>query len=174
MDEPGPGALIGAIEERAEEERARLAAEAQVRAEEIRAAAEAESQRIRAEGLALLETELAAERLRLLGEARMRARGESLVVRRALLAEAFERAGREIRRMREGTMAETVVALAALAEEAQAAVGDPCTVEGSAEDWRVTAISADGKRVAENSLDGRLLRAQAAAESAVARILFGT
>ena len=107
----------------------------------------------------------------------MRARAESLVARRALLAEAFQAAGREIQRMRSGTgrdaKAAAVVALAALAEEAEAAVGGPCTLEVSAEDWRVTATSADGRRVAENSLDGRLRRAASAAEPAVARILFG-
>ena len=169
--EPAPGALIGAIEERADEERARITADAETRAKDILAAADAECGRIRAEAMVGLERELAAEQQRLLGEARMRARAESLASRRALLAEAFQRAGEEIARLKSSPAA--AAALAALAEEARAAVGDPCTLDVSAEDGRVTATSADGRRRVENSLDGRLRRAQAAAEHLVARHLFG-
>jgi len=168
---PDSGALIGAIEERADQERARLISEAEVRAKEIQAAADAACAQIRAEGMARLEHELAAEQQRLLGEARMRARAEGLASRRALLAEAFQRAEKEIQRMKTGPGA--AAALASLAEEARAAVGNPCTLDVSAEDGRVMASSADGRRAVENSLDGRLRRAQAAAEPAVARRLFG-
>jgi vacuolar-type H+-ATPase subunit E/Vma4 len=170
MPEQGPGALIGAIDDRASEERERLIAEAEVRAEEIRVAAEAECERIRADGLARLERELATEQQRLMGDAKMQARAESLSARRALLAESFQRAAAEIQRMK--TSPGAAAALDALAGEARAAVGEPCTVEVSAEDGRVTATSADGKRAVENSLDGRLRRARTVAEPDVARRLF--
>lgn len=168
---PDSGALIGAIEERADQERARLISEAEARVKEIQAAAEAACGQIRAEGMARLEHELAAEQQRLVGEARMRARVEGLVSRRALLAESFRRAEEEIARRKTGP--DAAAALATLAEEARAAVGDPCTLDVSAEDGRVVATSADGRRTVENSLDGRLRRATSAAEPAAARLLFG-
>ena len=101
----------------------------------------------------------------------MRARAESLSTRRALLAETFRRAEAEIREMRKGPGG--AAALDALAGEARAAVGEPCTVEVSLEDGRVMATSADGRRAVENSLDGRLSRARTAVEPEVARLLFG-
>ena len=168
---PDSGALIGAIEERADQERSRLISEAEARVREIRAAADAACGQIRAEGVARLEHELAAEQQRLFGETRMQARAEGLASRRALLAEAFQRAEKEIQRMKTGPQG--AEALAALAEEARAAVGNPCTLDVSAEDGRVRASSADGMRTVENSLNGRLQRAQAAAEPEVARRLFG-
>ena len=167
---PGSGAFIGAIEGNADIERARLLAEAESRVSRIDAEAEAECNRMKTEGMARLEHELAAEQQRLLGEARMRARAAGLASRRSLLAEAFQRAEAEISRLKTGPGGAAV--LSALAEEARAAVGEPCTVEVSA-DGRVTATSADGRRRGENSLDGRLLRAQTAAEPEVARRLFG-
>jgi vacuolar-type H+-ATPase subunit E/Vma4 len=169
--EPGPGALLGAIEERAAEERARLIAEAEARAKEIRAAAEAECERMKAEAMAGLERELAVEQQRLLGEARMRARAQSLASRRRFLEEAFQKAEKEIALRRSGPGA--AAAMTALAEEARAAVGEPCTIDVSAKDGRVTATSADGRRRVGNSLEGRLSRAQAAAEHLVAARLFG-
>jgi vacuolar-type H+-ATPase subunit E/Vma4 len=168
--EADPRALIGAIEERAAAERERLIAEAEARAGEIRAAAETECERLKAEAAAGLEKELAAEEQRLIGEARMRARARGLESRRRLLEEAFQRARKEIDLLKAGPgLAAT---LAALAEEARAAVGEPCAVD-VAEDGRVTATSPDGNRRAENSLDGRLLRATTAAEHLVAERLFG-
>lgn len=169
--EPGSGALFGAIEERAAEERTRLIAEAEARAKEIGAAAEAECERMNTEAMVGLERELAAEQQRLLGEARMRARAEGLASRRRLLVEAFQRAEKEIALLKAGPGA--AAAAAALAEEARAAVGEPCTIDVSAEDGRVTATSADGRRRVENSLEGRLRRAQTAAEHLVAGRLFG-
>jgi vacuolar-type H+-ATPase subunit E/Vma4 len=169
--EPGPGALLGAIDARAEEERARLLAEAEARARGILAAADAECARVKAAALAGLERELAVDQVRLIGEARMRARTEGLARRRALLDEAFRLAGERIQRLKAGPGA--AAALAALAEEARQAVGEPCDVQASAADWTVTATSADGRRRAENGPDGRLARARAAAEHGVARRLFG-
>jgi len=168
--EPGPGALLGA-EERAAEERARLIAEAEARAREISAAAEAECERMKTEAMLGLERELAAEQQRLLGEARMRVRAEGLASRRKLLVEAFQRAEKEITLLKAGPG--IAAAVAALAEEARAAVGEPCTIDVSAEDGRITATSADGRRRVENSLEGRLRRAQVAAEHLVAEHLFG-
>ena len=170
--EPGPGALLGAIDARAAEERARLLAEAEARAKEILLEADAECGRMEAAALAGLERELETEQLRLLGEARMRARTEGLARRRALLEEAFRLAQERIDKLKAGPGGKA--ALAALAEEARAAVGDPCDVQMSSADWSVTVTSADGRRVAENGPDGRLLRARTAAEHGVARLLFGT
>ena len=169
--EAGPGALIGAIEERAAEERARLIAEAEARAKEIRDAAEAECARMKAEAMAGLERELAGEQQRLLGEARMKTRAAGLGARRRLLADAFQRAEKEIAARKTGPHYAAVIA--ALAEEARAAVGEPCTTDASAGTGNVSASSADGKRSAENSLEGRLRRAQTAAEHLVAERLFG-
>jgi vacuolar-type H+-ATPase subunit E/Vma4 len=169
--EPGPGALLGAIEDRAAEERARLVAAAEARAREISAAAEAECARMKTEALAGLEHELASEQLRLLGEARMRVRAEGLAARRLLLEEAFQRAGTEIAARKAGP--EYGAAVEALAEEARAAVGEPCEMDTSSGAGSVAAASADGKRRAENSLEGRLGRAQGAAEHLVAQRLFG-
>jgi vacuolar-type H+-ATPase subunit E/Vma4 len=169
--EPGPGALLGAIDQRAAEERARLLAEAEARVKEILAAADAECGRLKAAALAGLEKELAVEQVRLLGEARMRARTEGLTRRRALLQEAFRRADERIQRLKAGPGA--AAALAAFAEEARQAVGEPCNVQASASDWQVSATSEDGRRRVENSPDGRLARARAAAEHGAARRLFG-
>jgi len=169
--EPGSGALFGAIEERAAEERMRLIAEAESRARALSAAAETECARLKAEAMAALEHELAAEQQRLHGEARMRARAEGLAARRKLLAEAFQEAEKEIEARKAGPGYSP--ALKSLAEEARAAVGEPCTVDVSADDARVIATSADGRRRAENSLAGRLRRAQSAAEHLVAERLFG-
>jgi len=169
--EPGQSALLGAIDARAAEERARLLAEAETRVGEILAAADAECERLKAAALAGLERELAVEQLRLLGEARMHARTEGLARRRAVLEEAFWRAEERIKRLKAGPGARA--ALDALAEEARAAVGEPCDVQVSAADWKVAATSADGRRRVENGLDGRLLRARTAAEHGVARRLFG-
>jgi vacuolar-type H+-ATPase subunit E/Vma4 len=168
--EPGSGALIGAIDERADEERARLIAEAQASAARILADADAECGRLNAEALAALEKELASDQQRLLGEARMRARAEGLGRRRAIVAEAFHRAAEEISRRRNGPGG--AAASAALAEEARAAVGEPCSVEAPG-DGTVRAVSQDGRRSVENGLDRRLKRAESAMEHEVSRRLFG-
>ncbi len=169
--EPGPGALLGAIDARAAEERARLIAEAEARVSQILAGADAECGRLKADALAGLEKELAVEQVRLLGEARMRARTEGLARRRALLEEAFRLAEERIQRLKARPGA--AAALAALAEEARQAVGEPCEVQASAADWSVSATSADGRRRVENGPAGRLARARAAAEHGAARRLFG-
>ncbi len=168
-DENAPPALLGAIDERAEEERDRIRSEAEERAAAILAAADAECARRKAEALAGLRKELAAEQLRLTGEAMIRARARGLEHRRALLAEAFQRAGEEIARRRAGP--EGPAAEAALAREARAAVGEPCSVETTA-DGTVRATSKDGRRSVENGLEGRLRRARVVLEHEVARRLF--
>ncbi len=167
----GSGPLIQAIDERAAEERARILADGEARAREILAAAEAECARAEADALAGLEKELAVDHVRLVGQARMRARTDGLARRRALLEEAFRLAGDRLRALKAGPGARE--ALERLAEEARAAVGEPCRVQASAADWTVTAESADGRRRVDNGLDGRLTRARVAAEHEVARILFG-
>jgi len=167
---PDPDALLGAIDTSAEEERARLIADAQESARRILAEAEAECGRRKAEAMAEIEKELASEQQRLLGEARMGARTRGLERRRALLEEAFRAAGEELDRRAGGP--EGATAAAALADEARAAIGEPCSVVITP-DGGIRAVSADGRRSVENSLRGRLTRARSAAEHEVVRRLFG-
>jgi vacuolar-type H+-ATPase subunit E/Vma4 len=169
--EQEPGQLFSAIEERAGEERAKIRAEAEARARVTLEEAEAEIQRLKAEALRGLERELASEAQRLVGDARMKARGEGLQVKRRLLAEAFARARAEVGRL--GATPEAAAVLQVLAVEASAAVGEPCSVEVDVAKGTVVAASPDGRRRADNSLLSRLDRAQAALEAEVAGLLFG-
>jgi vacuolar-type H+-ATPase subunit E/Vma4 len=169
--EPGSDRLFGAIDGRAEEERRIIRADAEARAAQILGQAEERVEALKAEAMRALEKELAAHRQRLHGEARMKARGEALQAKRRLLAEAFERAGTEIARLRGSPEAAEV--MRSLSAEAAAAVGEPCKVETSAEDGTVVASSPDGSRAADNGLASRLKRAQMVDEPEVARRLFG-
>ena len=169
--EADPGRLFGAIEERAGEERARIAAAAEARVREIQAGADARIDLLKAEAMRGLEKELLAEAQRLLGEARMQARGEALRVKRRILADAFARARREIERLRATPACPAI--LKALSAEAAAAVGEPCAVEVDREKGNVTAASSDGRRRADNSLLVRLRKVETVHESEVARTLFG-
>jgi len=166
-----PGPLMEAIDARAADERARILAEAEARAAEIAAAADAECARLKAAALADLERELAVAQVRLLGEARMRARTDGLVRRRALLEEAFRLAAERITVLAAGPGAPA--ARRRLEDEARAAVGEPCEVEVSAADCSVTAVSSDGRRRVDNGPHTRLARAREAAEHEVTRVLFG-
>jgi vacuolar-type H+-ATPase subunit E/Vma4 len=169
--EQGSEALLGAIDKRAEQERARLIAEAEEEARRTLARAEAEADAVRAAARAGLERELEAEQRRLVGEARLGARLRALTARRAVLSEAFRLARERLDQMKRGP--DWKRARSAMSEEARAAVGEPCTLECSDAEGRVIASSADGRRRVENSLDGRLRRVQSAAEHEVARRLFG-
>jgi vacuolar-type H+-ATPase subunit E/Vma4 len=169
--EPGSDKLFGAIDQRAEEERRTIRAEAEARCRQILGQADARVEALKAEAMQALEKELAGHRQRLRGEARMKARGEALQVKRRLLAQAFERAGAEIALLRGSPAAAEV--FRSLSAEAAAAVGEPCTVEASAEDGTVVATSPDGSRGADNGLVSRLRRAQMVDEPEVARRLFG-
>jgi vacuolar-type H+-ATPase subunit E/Vma4 len=170
-EETDPAKLIDAIEARAGEERAKIRAEAEARAKEIQAGADAEIQRMKAEAGRGLEKELAAEAQRLLGKARIQTRGEQLQMKRRILAEAFQRARKEIETLSRSK--DCPAALEVLAAEAKAAVGEPCAVEIRREEGTVKAISRDGRRRADNSLLSRLGKAASLHESEVARILFG-
>jgi vacuolar-type H+-ATPase subunit E/Vma4 len=169
--EQEPGQLFSAIEERAGEERARIRTEAETRARVTREEAEAEIQRIKDEALRGLERDLASEAQRLVGEARMKARGEGLQVKRRLLAEAFARARAEVERL--CASPDAAAAMEMLSQEAAAAVGEPCSVDVDVKKGSVLAASSDGKRRADNSLLSRLDRAQAAFEAEAAGLLFG-
>ncbi|MFI5367799.1 MAG: V-type ATP synthase subunit E [Spirochaetia bacterium] len=169
--EQEPGQLFSAIEERAGEERARIHEEAETRARVTLEEAEAEIQRLKAEALRGLEREMASEAQRLVGDARMKTRGEGLQVKRRLLAEAFARARTEVERLCASPNA--AAALEILSAEASAAVGEPCSVEVDVKKGSVVAVSSDGRRRADNSLLSRLNRAQAAFEAEVAGLLFG-
>jgi vacuolar-type H+-ATPase subunit E/Vma4 len=170
-DTPEAGKLFDAIEERAAQERAAISAEAEARAAEISAAAAAEIARLKTEAMAGLEKTLVSDAQRLLGEARLQGRWEALRMKRKLIDEAFTAAGREI----EGlcASAESERAFAALGAEATAAVGEPCALETSRESGTVAAVSADGRRRADNSPRTRLARVRSIHESEVARLLFG-
>ena len=169
--ETDPGRLFGAIEERAGDERARIAAAAEARVREIQAGADARIDLLKAEALRGLDKELLAEAQRLLGAARMQARGEALQVKRRMLADAFARARTEIERLRATPACPAM--LKSLSAEAAAAVGEPCTVTVDRERGTVAAVSPDGTRRADNSLLVRLRRVETVYESEVARDLFG-
>ena len=169
--EQEPGELFGAIEERAGEERTRIREDAETRARAILEEADAEIRRLKAEAVRGLERELASEAQRLVGEARMKGRGEGLQVKRRLLEEAFARARAEIERLRDSPGAAAAMEL--LSAEASAAVGEPCAVKVDAHAGSVVAASPDGRRRADNSLHTRLDRAKAACEAEVAGLLFG-
>jgi vacuolar-type H+-ATPase subunit E/Vma4 len=171
VQEPGSDTLFGAIDKRGEEERRAIHVDAEARCRQVRADAQSRIEALKAEAMRALERELAGDRQRLLGEARMKARSEALQVKRRLIAEAFERAEKEIERLRATPRASD--ALRFLAAEAEAAVGQPCTVETSAKDGTTIAVSPDGSRRADNSLASRLKRARVVDESEVARRLFG-
>jgi vacuolar-type H+-ATPase subunit E/Vma4 len=168
--ETGPDTLFGAIDKRGEEERRTIRGDADTRCRQVLAEADSRIEALKAEAMRGLERELAGDRQRLLGEARMKARAEGLRVKRRLIAEAFARAGKEIERLRASPPAAEV--LKSLAAEAAAAVGQPCTVETSAAEGTAVAASPDGSRRADNSLSSRLKRAQVVDESEVARRLF--
>jgi vacuolar-type H+-ATPase subunit E/Vma4 len=168
--EQGPDTLFGAIDRRGEEERRAIRGDAETRCRQILAEADSRIEALKAEAMRALERELAGDRQRLLGEARMKARAEGLRVKRRLIAEAFARAGKEIERRRASPEAEE--ALKSLAAEAAAAVGQPCTVETSPEEGTAVAFSPDGSRRADNSLASRLKRALIVDESDVAHRLF--
>jgi vacuolar-type H+-ATPase subunit E/Vma4 len=160
--------LFTAIGQQAERERNAVLAEAEARARDILARADAKAGRMRAEALKRLERELAVERERLLGEARMEIRNERLAVKRRLLAEAFGRARAELTpaAVRGGV-------LKALAAEALAAAGEGGTVQTDDTHASVLARSRDGRTRVDNSPLMRLARAEAVEEVEVARLLFG-
>jgi vacuolar-type H+-ATPase subunit E/Vma4 len=169
--EAGSDTLFGAIDKRGEEERRTIRVDAEARCRQVLAEADSRIEVLKAEATRALERELAGDRQRLLGEARMKARAEGLHVKRRLIAEAFERAGKEIERLRASPGAPEM--LRSLAAEAATAVGEPCTVQASSADGTAVAASPDGSRRADNSLASRLKRAQVVDESEVARKLFG-
>jgi vacuolar-type H+-ATPase subunit E/Vma4 len=172
MDEkPEAGTLFDTIEKRAAEEREAIRAEAEARAREIEAGARERIQRLKAEGMASLERTLASDAQRLLGEARVKGGREALQMKRRLLEEVFQSAGAEVERCSASPGSDTAFAL--LAEEAAAAVGQPCTLELRPAEGIVRAASPDGRRQADNSPRARLARAQSILESDVARLLFG-
>jgi vacuolar-type H+-ATPase subunit E/Vma4 len=166
-----PGRLFAALEGRAREERDRIEAEAAERASGIIAHASQEVERIRAQARLTLRRELVVEGKRLEGEARLRARIERLQAKRALLDEVMNRAGAEIEKLKTGPGYRE--ALAALAAEARAAIGEPCSVEVNAESASVVATSADGRRRAHNGLAARIRAAKIVAEPELAKILYG-
>jgi len=168
--EPGTDTLFGAIDKRGEEERHAIHVDAEKRCGHVLAEADARIEALKAEATRAMERELAGHRQRLLGEAKMQARAEGLRVKRRLIAEAFERAGREIERLRGSPRAGE--AMKELAAEAEAAVGQPCTVETSQTEGTAIASSPDGSRRADNSLASRLKRSRVVDESEVARRLF--
>ncbi len=189
------GGLFTAIEGTAEQERAAILSEAEAKAREIHARGEAEAEKRKAEALRLLEKQLLGEEQRMLGEARMQARNERLLVKRRCIAEAFRRAREEVLRLC-GSDAYPA-ALELLVEEAAAAAGEADALEVRAADadacraklaamgircpvrvidaqpGTVVALSRGGRTRVDDSLLSRLARAESREESAVARLLFG-
>lgn len=117
-----------------------------------------------------LDRGMRAEADRILGEARLEARGRRLAMKRRLIAEAFSGAREELRRL--AASAEAVAVADALAAEALAAVGAGGTLEAAAA-AALSARSGDGRTRVDNGLLSRLERAESREEAEVARILFG-
>ena len=193
--DPNAGGLFTAIEKSAEGERAVILAAAEAQAREIRARGQAEGERRKAEALRRLEKQLLGEEQRILGEARMEARGEKLLAKRRCIAEAFRRAREEILRLCASDaypaalerLVEEAIAAAGEAEALEvreadaaagraklAAMGAHLSVRGVAGNpGTVVALARDGRVRVDNSLLARLARAETGDESVVARHLFG-
>jgi vacuolar-type H+-ATPase subunit E/Vma4 len=166
------GRLFDAIGERAAEERAAARARADERIREITAAADARIARQEAAARRAMEKELLVQGERLRGEVRMQWRAEQLAMKRRLLAEVFARAGAEVEILCGAPGEVRAEALRALAAEAAAAAGEPCTVTVDPATATVVVVSGDGARRVDNSPRERLRRAQSAGEAQVAALLF--
>jgi len=188
-------ALLSAMREQAEAEKATVLSEAESKAAEIEARSNKEIERLEAGALRQVDGEMRAETDRILGQARMQKRCGLLDVKRSLIEEAFAAARTELDALCAGD--EYVVSHDALVSEAVSAVGDDVTIEVAAQDMgrsdtyaaglnvhqetralgdqpgTVIVTSRDGRRKVDNSVVMRLARAEAVATQEIAAMLFG-
>lgn len=183
-----------ALAKEAQEERQTLLAQARAEAQEIIEKAHREAREFKEDRRAAAESEMASERLRVLGGANLKAADLLLRTKEALLAEAFEDALVELGKRMEGRDGDRL--LLKLIEEALPDLGEPFALEVSLEDLGVVQaflkernlqaevranagirhgvklVSGDGRLVILNTFDARMERAGTRLRVEVGKLLF--
>jgi V/A-type H+-transporting ATPase subunit E len=190
----GTGGLLEALAKEAQEEQQTLLAQARAEAQEIIEKAHREAREFKEDRRAAAESEMASERLRVLGGANLKAADLLLRTKEALLAEAFEDALVELGKRMEGRDGDRL--LLKLIEEALPDLGEPFALEVSLEDLGVVQaflkernlqaevranagirhgaklVSGDGRLVILNTFDARMERAGTRLRVEVGKLLF--
>jgi V/A-type H+-transporting ATPase subunit E len=190
----GTGGLLEALAKEAQEEQQTLLAKARAEAQEIIEKAHREAREFKEDRRAAAESEMASERLRVLGGANLKAADLLLRTKEALLAEAFEDALVELGKRMEGRDGDRL--LLKLIEEALPDLGEAFALEVSLEDLGVVQaflkernlqaevranagirhgaklVSGDGRLVILNTFDARMERAGTRLRVEVGKLLF--
>jgi len=190
----GTGGLLEALAKEAQEEQQTLLAQARAEAQEIIEKAHREAREFKEDRRAAAESEMASERLRVLGGANLKAADLLLRTKEALLAEAFEDAEVELGKRMEGRDGDRL--LLKLIEEALPDLGEAFALEVSLEDLGVVQafvkernlqaevranagirhgaklVSGDGRLVILNTFDARMERAGTRLRVEVGKLLF--
>ena len=190
----GTGGLLEALAKEAQEEQQTLLAQARAEAQEIIEKAHREAREFKEDRRAAAESEMASERLRVLGGANLKAADLLLRTKEALLAEAFEDALVELGKRMEGRDGDRL--LLKLIEEALPDLGEAFALEVSLEDLGVVQafvkernlqaevranagirhgaklVSGDGRLVILNTFDARMERAGTRLRVEVGKLLF--
>lgn len=185
--------IIAALEQEAAAQVEAMRAEAASEEVRLRQESEAACADIRTRALEAIQPRLLAEQSRRLNQARLEAQRDRLNVQHALVAEVFEAARSELAHAR--ARPDYAELLAALADEAIAALGSPLVLEVDARDAGLVASIASGRPVqvevapvleccgglagrspdgrvrVDNTLETRLAQAQERYRSAVAALL---
>ena len=183
-----------ALAKEAQEEQQTLLAQARAEAQEIIEKAHSEAREFNEHRRAAAESEMASERLRVLGGANLKASDLLLRTKEALLAEAFEDALVELGKRMEGRDGDRL--LLKLIEEALPDLGEPFALEVSLEDLGVVQaflkernlqaevranagirhgaklVSGDGRLVILNTFDARLDLAGKTLRVEIGKLLF--
>jgi len=190
----GTGGLLEALAKEAQEEQQTLLAQARAEAQEIIEKAHREARELKEARLAVAKSEVASERLRVLGGANLKAADLLLRTKEALLAEAFEDALVELGKRMEGRDGDRL--LLKLIEEVLPDLGEAFALEVSLEDLGVVQaflkernlqaevranaevrhgaklVSGDGRLVILNTFDARMERASTRLRVEVGKLLF--
>ena len=192
--EIGTEGLLEALAKEAQEEQQTLLAQARAEAQEIIEKAHREAREFKEHSRAAAESEMASERLQVLGGANLKAADLLLRTKEVLLAKAFEDAEVELGKRMEGRDGDRL--LLKLIEEALPDLGEPFALEVSLEDLGVVQaflkernlqaevranaeirhgaklISGDGRLVILNTFDARMERASTRLRVEVGKLLF--
>ena len=190
----GTGGLLEALAKEAQEEQQTLLAQARAEAQEIIEKAHREAREFKEHRRVAAESEMASERLRVLGGANLKAADLLLRTKEALLAEAFEDALVELGKRMEGRDGDRL--LLKLIEETLPDLGEPFALEVSLEDLGVVQaflkernlqaevranagirhgaklVSGDGRLVILNTFDARLDLAGKTLRVEIGKLLF--
>jgi len=190
----GTGGLLEALAKEAQEEQQTLLAQARAEAQEIIEKAHREAREFKEDRRAAAESEMASERLRVLGGANLKAADLLLRTKEALLAKAFEDALVELGKRMEGRDGDRL--LLKLIEEALPDLGEAFALEVSLEDLGVVQaflkernlqaevranagirhgaklVSGDGRLVILNTFDARLDLAGKTLRVEIGKLLF--